>query len=109
MATKTQKRERPTKRPRQGTLKGMEPIKAVDDAAQNYLDVMLERCKLSKEEHTLKDALIDVMKENGLKRYHMDGYGTVMVTATSNVKIKKDKKEKKPKEGGETNGDGKTE
>lgn len=39
-------------RAKQPKLPGMEPesIKAIDDAADTYYDVMTERCKLSKEE-----------------------------------------------------------
>ena len=81
------------KKPKQGHLEGMAPpsIKAIDDAADNYFETMQERVKLSGEEHERKDALIDVMKENGLNRYETGDGKIVEVTANSNVKVKQKK------------------
>src|SRR5437868_2195040 len=59
----TAKRTR-TKRPKQPFLhQSMEPPHHadIDAAAENYYEVMMDRCKLSKEEDEKKDALIDKM------------------------------------------------
>jgi hypothetical protein len=86
MAVKTRK-----KKAKQAHLNGMEPetIKAVDDAAEIYHDVKLERCKLSKEEDQAKDNLIDKMKEHGLSAYTTSDGIVVTLTSTSNVKTKR--------------------
>lgn len=86
MATKTRK-------PKSGFLPGMEPprIKAIDDAAETYYEVMMDRCKLSKEEDEAKDNLIDKMKEHGMARYETPDGLVVTVVNKSNVKCKKRK------------------
>ena len=89
---------------KQGRLDGMEPesIREIDDAAENYFDVMQDRCKLSKEEDEAKDALIDKMKENRLDRYETPDGLIVSVTSKSNVRCKR------KVASGEENGDGDT-
>ena len=90
-------------KPKQGHLDGMEPpsVRAVDEAAEIYFDVMQDRCKLSKEEDEAKDNLIDKMNKAGLAMYHtVDGL-LVTVTSKSSVKVKR------TAESGEENGDGK--
>lgn len=84
-ATKTKSRRK------QGYLDGMEPksVRAIDDAADNYFEVMQERVKLSKEEDEKKDALIDAMKEAGVERYETPDGLIVTVTNKSNVKCKR--------------------
>jgi hypothetical protein len=86
MATKTK-----AKRPRQQRIPGTEPesIKAIDDAADNYYEVMVERVRLSKQEDDAKDNLIDKMKENGVDRYETPDGLIVTITAKSNVKVKR--------------------
>lgn len=107
MAVTRKKRERTKRTADQGYLpgEGMEPPrhKRVDDAADNYYDTMMDRVKLSKEEHELKDALIDKMKEHGIDRYEMPDGKIVMVTHKSNVRVKKKKAKKgaAPSENGE--------
>ena len=78
---------------KQGFLPGMDPpsIKAIDDAADIYYDVMTERVKLSKEEDEAKDNLIDKMKEHGLDRYETADGKVVTVTSKSNIKVKRKK------------------
>ena len=66
-------------------------IRAVDDAADNYYEVMQERCVLSKEEDEKKTALIEIMKEHGIDRYETADGLVVTITAKSNVKCKKKK------------------
>ncbi len=105
MATATAKKKPPkARKPRppkakQGFIEGMEPphIKAIDDAAENYYDTMLERKALSETEDEQKDALIDLMKANGMARYELPDGKVVMITEKANVKVKK---AKKPTEGG---------
>ncbi len=79
---------------KQGHLRGLEPvsIKAIDDAAEAYYDVMMERVKLSKEEDETKTALIEAMIGNGQTLYEYDHNGTVrqvILVSKSNVKVKK--------------------
>ena len=64
-------------------------VKAIDDAADNYFEVMQDRCKLSKEEDEKKTALIEVMTKHGLSRYETSDGLVVTVTAKSNVKVKR--------------------
>jgi hypothetical protein len=87
------KPKRPRK-PKQQFLDGMEPpsIRAIDDAAENYYDTMLERKALTETENEQKDALIDLMKENQMARYVLPDGKVVEVTAISNVKVKSPKK-----------------
>mgnify|MGYP001590952941 CR=1 FL=1 len=83
------------KRAKQGFLPDMAPpsIKPIDYAADNYFEVMTERCKLSKEEDEKKTALIEVMKENRLDRYETHDGLVVTVTSKSGVKCKKKSEE----------------
>ena len=76
---------------KQGHLNGMEPprIKKIDDAAENYFEVMQDRCKLSKEEDEKKSALIDVMNQHKLDRYETPEGLVVTVTNKANVKAKR--------------------
>jgi len=79
---------------KQQFIPGTEPpvVQAIEDAAENYFEVMTERVKLSKEEDEKKTALIEVMKENGVDRYECQATGLVVtVTAKSNVTCKKKK------------------
>lgn len=80
-------------KPKQGHLPGLEPprIKAIDDAAETYFEVMTDRCKLSKEEDEAKDNLIDCMLKAGQTRYVTADGLTVDVTNKSNVKVKRRK------------------
>jgi hypothetical protein len=90
-----------TKKPKQAFLsEDLAPpiIKPIEDAADTYYDVMVERCKLSKEEDEAKDNLIDKMKEHGVERYVTRDGKVVTVTNKSNVRVKKKDEE--------TNGDG---
>ena len=91
MAKKARAKRKP--KPKQGHLDGMEPprIKPLDDAADNYYEVMMDRVKLSKEEDEMKTALIEKMKEHGLDRYETPDGKIVTVTAKSNVKVKSKK------------------
>lgn len=101
MAVKTKKRKPRTKE-RQGYLPGTEPprIKAIDDAAETYYDVMMDRTKLSKEEHEAMDNLVEKMKEHGTDRYETpEG---LVVTAISKTKCSVKRKKDEPS----TNGDG---
>lgn len=90
--TKAAKKPR-APRLRQDSLPGMETprIKAIDDAAATYYEVMMDRCKLSKEEDEAKDSLIDKMKENGVDRYETADGLVVTVTSKSNIKVKRRK------------------
>ena len=94
MSKKKPSRKR-TPKAKQGYLEGMDPprIKAIDDAADTYYDVMQERCRLSKEEDEAKDNLIDKMKESGVDRYETPDGLIVTITAKSNVKVKRKKEE----------------
>ena len=94
MVVKKKKAKEPrAKKPKQGFLPDMEPpsIKAIDDAAENYWEVMMERTKLSKEGDEKKTALIEVMRENKLDRYETPEGIVVTLTAKSNVKAKRKK------------------
>ena len=86
------KKKRPRK-PKQELLDDpvfvQQRIRAVDDAADNYYEVMQERCVLSKEEDEKKTALIEIMKEHGIDRYETADGLVVTITAKSNVKCKK--------------------
>lgn len=95
---KTAKRGRP--RGKQIMIPGTEPggIAELDGAADTYYDAMMERTRLSKEEHEAKDALIDKMKENGLTVYETTDGLVVRVVDHSNVKCKR--------KNAEENGDG---
>ncbi len=75
---------------KQGFIEGMEPesIREIDDAAENYEEVVQERTKLSKEEDEKKDALIDVMTEHKLDRYESPSGLVVTVTNKKNIKVK---------------------
>lgn len=79
------------RRAKQGHLNGMEPPshRDIDDAADNYFEVMTDRCKLSKEEDEKKTCLIETMRSHGLDRYETPDGLIVTVTAKSNVKAKK--------------------
>ncbi len=103
MATRTKKPRTKTRRPKQPFLgeEVAEPsIPALDNAADNYYDAMMDRVKLSKEEDEAKDNLIDKMKEHGLERYVTGDGLVVSVLNKSNVKCKK-RKDAEPSENGE--------
>lgn len=93
MAVKDKPKRTRKPRAKQGYLPDMEPpsVKAIDDAAENYYDTMLERKSLGELEGQQKDALIGLMKEHGMSRYTLPDGKVVEVTATSNVKVKKPK------------------
>lgn len=78
------------RRTKQLHMDGTEPeyVRELDDAAWAYHEKKNERCQLSKEEHQLKDHLIDKMKEHGLGRYETENGLVVTVSATSNVATK---------------------
>lgn len=82
-------------RAKQGYIDGMEPPshKDVDHAAENYFEVMRERCKLSKEEDEKKTALIEKMKEHGIDRYETPDGLVVTVTSKTNVAVKQKNKD----------------
>ena len=87
------KKKANAKKPKQGFLPDMEPpsIKAIDDAAENYWEAMMERTELSKQEDEKKTALIEVMRENKLDQYETAEGIVVTLTAKSNVKAKRKK------------------
>ena len=88
------KAKRPrTRRPKQAVLPGTEDqfIAALEDATATYYDVMIDRCKLSKEEAEAKDNLIDKMKENACERYETADGLVVTLTAKANLRCKKKK------------------
>lgn len=97
VAKAAKKPRKPRDKAKQGHLDGMAPpsIPSIDQAAENYYEVMMDRVKLSKEEDQAKDALINEMNVNSLQRYEYDGK-VVMLVSTSKVKIKKTKEEKAP-------------
>jgi hypothetical protein len=92
MATK--RKRAPKEKVQQGHLEGLEPprIKAIDDAADTYYEVMMERCKLSKEEYEAQTALLEVMMKENLTRYVYDGK-VVTMTSTTKIKVKPNKEE----------------
>jgi hypothetical protein len=98
MATKTRKRVK------QKAFDGMEEPthRDIDDAADTYYESMLERQRLSAEEHEAKDNLLLKMTEHGLERYKMPDGKTVEVLSNKNVRIKKAKDAaEEPEEGAE--------
>ena len=80
-----------TKKPRQKHLPGLKPpsIPALDEAAETYYEVMIERCKLSKDEDAAKDNLIDRMKQHDVERYETPDGLVVTLTSKSNVRAKR--------------------
>lgn len=95
MAVKTAGRPRKP-RAKQGRLPGMEPdsIRELDDAAENYFDVVRDRCKLSKEEDEKKDNLIALMNQHKIARYENEE--GLVVTLTEKQKVKVEKKKQEP-------------
>ena len=89
------------KKPKQGHLDGMEPpsIKALDDAADNYYEAMMDRVKLSKEEDEAKTNLIEKMKEHGLDRYETASGYVVSIVNMSKVKVKPVKNQEEESDG----------
>lgn len=64
-------------------------IPELDDAADNYYDVMEERVSLTKDEDQAKDSLIGKMKEHQLDRYETASGKIVSVISSSKLKVKK--------------------
>lgn len=90
-AKKTPKPRPRARRPKQLVIPGTEQQfnPSVEDATATYYDVMMERCKMSKEEDEAKDNLINKMKEAGLDRYETADSLVVTLTAKSNLRCKK--------------------
>ena len=98
MATKTKPRRRV--KAKQPFLDGMEPerIPALDNAAEAYYDVMMERTELKTKEKEAQSAIDELMIEKQIMTYTtIDG-----ITLTRTQKSKVTAKKKKA----ETNGDG---
>lgn len=92
----------PRKRAKQRHLPGMEPetIPALEGAAANYYDVMMERTELSKQEADAKSNLIAKMHEHKLERYVTADGLIVMCLAKDSLMVKK-KKDATPANGEE--------
>lgn len=86
------KRVRPprAKRPKQSFIPGMEPPsnRAVDTAADDYVETRDERMKLSKEEKRSKQNLIEKMVEAGLDAYETPHGLIVLLLSDKDVKVK---------------------
>ena len=106
MATKTKAKSKARRKvpAEQLHIEGTEPprIKAIDDKAAAYYEVMMERVALSKDEDEAKSNLIEVMVKHGETHYETRNGFVVTVTSKSGVKCKK-------KHAAEDNGDGKGE
>lgn len=83
---KTKKRGRP----KQQHLPGMEPprIKAIDNAADAYVEARNERQLLTQKEVTKRDTLMSLMQEHGLETYRYDGKRVELVKSDLKVKVR---------------------
>ncbi len=79
--------------PKQVALPGMEQVfvKALDEKVEAYNEVMLERCKLSKDESEALDSLTEAMVKHGTTRYESRGGLIATLTEKSRVTVKKKK------------------
>lgn len=93
----------PRKRAKQGHLPGMEPITipALEGAAANYYDVIMERVDLSKQEADAKQNLLGKMHENKLERYITGDGLVVMCLSKDSLSVKKKKDAPSPEANGE--------
>ena len=91
---KTKPARKKKEKVKQGHLPEMAPptIKAIDEAAENYYDVMKKRVVLSKDEDEKKTALIEAMVKAQVTRYEYEDK-VVTLTAKSNVSVKPKKEE----------------
>lgn len=87
---------------KQRILPGMEPpsIKAIDKAAEAYVDVRDRRMELTKEEVVAQLNLVAVMRENKLDTYEFDGQTVALVS-----KVKAKVKTKDGEEEGDVDGE----
>jgi len=86
---KTKAKKKPKeKRLRQKPIPGFEEpvVQEIEDAAEIYYDVMLERIEHSKAEDVAKDNLIDKMVAHSMDRYECDEF-VVSVVNKKNVKV----------------------
>lgn len=94
MATKPEN-QRPNRKPRakQGWIEGMAPpsIPEIDEAASRYVGIRDERMRLTEEETTKKDMLLELMKKHKLKVYDFDGFQVFLVPGDVTVKVKRKK------------------
>ena len=67
----------------------MEPpkIKAIEDAAEAYIEIRNKRMDLSKKEHDARVGLEAIMKSNKQTEYHFDSY-IVVLLKTEKAKVK---------------------
>jgi hypothetical protein len=95
-------------RARQTTIPGTTAptVKAVESAAEVYVDVRDERMGLTKREVQAREKLIAVMKTHGLTVYRLpadDGEGALIVTVSdeSKVTVRKEKPKAGARDAGE--------
>jgi len=83
-------RAKPPKPPQSQDLPGMEDraIKPLEDLAAAYADIRDQRMDLSKEESSLKQHAITLMKQLGRAVYHRDGITITLITGSDDVKVK---------------------
>lgn len=77
-------------KPKQAKLPGMvpKPIEAVEKKANALRDIRLERMDLTQREVKAQDALLKVMKENGVKEYRVDNTIFVITRGKDKVSMK---------------------
>lgn len=77
-------------RPRQADLPGTEDraIKPLEDGAEAYADIRDQRMQLSKDESSLKQSLIRLMKRHGKTHYKRNGVSIDLITESETVRVR---------------------
>jgi hypothetical protein len=83
------------KKPRQARLPQMEDpqIEELEGSAENYADIRDQRMELTKEETSLKDELLTLMKKHGKTSYVHDGYDIKVIVESEKLKVRIKKEE----------------
>jgi len=84
------KHSKPRRIPRQEVIPGIgdQKIAAIENAALDYAEIRDERQELTAKEVKLKERLMDLMHNKGLKEYKRGGISVKLVPEGENVKVR---------------------